>query len=277
MKGLSAALGLVLVGAGCSLDPFFYTRETYAAYQLPAEGTSPEETVAASRIEPLSIRVDDQVTLGAAYVRAAISPPRGYLIFFHGRSDALDKQFGRAKRLSNLGYDVLAFDYRGFGISTDVAPTEAGVADDTRAVLATMRQRAGSATPLIYYGHSFGTAAATQRAQLDAPAALILESTFGSIEEFKTDSTQLDFPATFVMKDTWATSTRIKDIHAPLLMLHGLADDFVRPEFSKAVFANANEPKQLVLVDGAGHGDVPEKLGAAFTTTVNGFIQAHVR
>ena len=92
-------------------------------------------------------------------------------MFLHGKGPhlAAESQFEHAKRLVNLGYDVLAIDYRGFGTSTDVAPTEAGIEEDTRAVMAWVASRAGGADRVFLYGHSLGAAAAIQRAAIDPP------------------------------------------------------------------------------------------------------------
>lgn len=42
-------------------------------------------------------------------------------------------------------------------------------------------------------------------------------------------------------------------LRKPLLLVHGTADDVVLPEDSKDAYKLAAEPKQLVLVEGAGH------------------------
>jgi uncharacterized protein len=39
----------------------------------------------------------------------------------------------------------------------------------------------------------------------------------------------------------------------PLLMIHGDADDVVPPEHAKILFAKAKEPKELMIIPGAGH------------------------
>jgi len=255
LLAITLAVGL----GGClQLDPFLYTPERLDHYEFKAEGNTPLTTVDPSRIEPLTLTTEDGVRLGAVYVRAA-EQPRAYALFFHGKGAALPRHMRYIKRLANMGYDVLAFDYRGFGISDNVTPTEEGLEKDSRAALAHLVARAGGAERIFYYGHSLGGAVATQRAELDAPVALVLESTFGSIDEFVSDSTQMDLPAGWVAEDSWATSTRIRNVHAAVLLLHGRSDDFVRPEFSMR----------------ARHGDIPEVMGeAAYASTVTGWVDS---
>ena len=241
--------------AGCKMDPFLYVPPRVTAYAFEPGAEDPAEAVSPDRVEELRLVVNEEVTLGAVYVRAEEQPPRGHVLYFHGAGSHLGLQFWRIKRMSNLGFDVLGIDYRGFGVSTDLTPTEAGIAEDTLAALNWLKQRAGDG-PIIYYGHSFGTAAATQRAEANPPDVLILESPLASVEEFKSDSTRMDFPLSFIAEDTWDTADRVRSIHVPLFIAHGTDDQLIRVEFGQKVFANANEPKELLLVEGGEHGDV---------------------
>ncbi len=250
-------LWLVLaLAAGCKMDPFLYVPPRVTAYAFELESDEPAEVVSAERVEEVRIQVNEEVSLGAVYVRAEVQPSRGAILFFHGAGTHLGLQFWRIKRLSNLGYDVLGFDYRGFGTSTDLPPTEEGIGEDSLAALRWLQERSGPGAHFIYYGHSFGTAAATQRAEGHPPEVLILESPLMSVEGLKRDSTRMDFPISFIAEDTWNTVGRIRSIHVPLFIAHGTADQLIRVEFGQEVFANANEPKELLLVEGGQHGDV---------------------
>lgn len=263
--------------SGCfKLDPFIYVPVRVDAYTLPAEGEVPEETVAPGSIEALSIKVDDEVTLGAALVKAQVQPALGQVLFFHGQGGNVDTHLWRAKRWANMGFDTLIFDYRSWGISTPTTPTEEGLLEDAAAARAWLVNRFGGDQKLVYYGNSFGTAVATPFAVQSPPRALVLEAGFASIEDFKTDSSQMDFPVSFVGKAAWATSTHIKNVTAPVFVLHGLADDYVRPEFSEKIYANANEPKKLLLVEGAQHSGIPEVLGAEYQNQLLSFVLTYL-
>ena len=261
---------------GCfSLDPFLYTPGRVEKYVLNPQGETPEETVTADRIEPVTIVVNEQVSLGAAYLKGNEQPPRAYVIFFHGKGGTLDSALARTKRWANLGYDVLVFDYRGWGASTNITPTEAGILEDTLAARTWMLERIGpaNANRLVFYGQSLGTATVTQLAEKEAPTVLILESAFASIHDFETDSSGMDFPVGFIAKARWNTVDRIRNVHVPVLLVHGLADDFVRPEFSRKIYANANDYKQLELIEGAGHSDIPQTMGGAnYAALIHAFI-----
>jgi hypothetical protein len=269
---LSAGVG---VGACYDLDPFLYSRTRVEHYTLPAEGATPEETVSPERMEPVELVVNGQVRLGAAYVKSVEQPPRAYVLYFHGICCNLNQHIARPKGLANLGYDVLVFDYRGWGASTDVEPSEPGLLEDSRAALAWLSARAGvPADRLVYYGRSFGAAVATQLAVDAPPAALILESPFTSVQGLVRDSGNLDIPAGYISEGSWDNEGRLPTLRdVPLLLLHGRADDFVRPEFSERLYSVANEPKRLVLVEGADHEDVPQRLGEDYARTLGVFLE----
>ena len=83
-------------------------------------------------------------------------------------------------------------------------------------------------------------------------------------------------PSSYVSNGNWDNVARIQNVASALLIFHGLADDFVRPEFSKQIYAAAKDPKKLVLVEGADHGNVPEKLGGAYGDTVHAWVNEHL-
>lgn len=264
---------VLLVLAGCKMDPFLYVPPRTDEYVFEPSSDEPAEAVTEERIERVRIHVDDEISLGAVWVRGNLQPPRGYILFFHGAGTHLDRQFWRIKRLSNLGYDVLGFDYRGFGTSTEATPTERDIGEDSRAALEWLSGRMPDDAKPIYYGHSFGTAAAAQRAVSNPPAVLILESPIASIERLKSDATRMDFPISFIASDTWDTAERVKSIHVPLLVAHGTRDQLIRVEFGLEVFENANEPKELILLEGGEHGNVLPAVQDQYQD----FLQRHLR
>ena len=53
---------------------------------------------------------------------------------------------------------------------------------------------------------------------------------------------------------------KVKDIHIPLMMIVGSADDITTPDSCKYLYDNANEPKEWVIVDGADHSYTEHRL-----------------
>ena len=65
---------------------------------------------------------------------------------------------------------------------------------------------------------------------------------------------------------------RIKDIHVPLLIIHGDRDEVIAYQFGQELFRAANEPKSFWTIAGATHNDLhirgrtefPARLGAFY-------------
>jgi uncharacterized protein len=261
-----------LLLAGCKLDGFLYAPERVSGYSFDPQGKDAETTITAAQIEPLDVVVDDEVTVKAVYVKSSQQPPKGYVLFFHGKSSHLDLEFHRIKRFSNYGYDVMAFDYRGFGASSDVEITEEGIGKDSAAVLALLRTRIPQGDPrLIFWGDSFGTATASQCAHAENPRGLILEEPFASLKFFAQDASRMDIPGTFVNDAQWDTAGRVHDLKlVPKLIVHGTADELIDQKNSQYIYDHAQEPKRLVFLEGGTHGRLHEVEG--YQQTINSFL-----
>ena len=275
---MSARLALLCAFflVGCKLDGFLYAPERVSGYTFDPQGKDAETTITADRIEAFDVVVDDEVTVKAVYVKGSQQPPKGYVLFFHGKSSHLELEFHRIKRFSNYGYDVMAFDYRGFGASSDVEITEEGIGKDSAAVLAEMRTRIPQGDPrLIFWGDSFGTATASQRAHEDNPRGLILEEPFASLKFFAQDASRMDIPGTFVNDAQWDTAGRVHDLKAvPKLIFHGTADELIDKKNSQTIYDRAQEPKRLVFLEGGTHGHLHEIDG--YRETINAFLDEMV-
>lgn len=262
--------------AGCGqparLDWFLYVPTRVDSYRLDPAGSTPETTVSADQVEELTIRTDDGVDLGAVWIRATAQPARGTVLFFHGKGGNLDTTMERLKRWANLGYDTMGFDYRGFGRSSDVEISEPGIDLDGYAMVRAVVARAGSLDRVFYAGQSLGCAPAAQRSLNQPAAALVIESGFASLAAFKDDSTQMDWPQGFVTDDRWDTSARLREITVPVMILHGKADDLIRPYHAFLNDSSARDPKQFLLVEGGGHSNLPELMGQGYADLIHTFV-----
>jgi fermentation-respiration switch protein FrsA (DUF1100 family) len=176
----------------------------------------------------------------------------------------LERYYDRVQMIWELGFPVFAFDYRGFGRSGG-EPTEEGLYADARAALEQVRRRlapegeepSAAELGLRYYGFSLGSALAVQLATEEEPVVLVTEAALSGAQAFLDDAAGLGLDASVLMDTRYDSIHKIDRIAAPKLILHGEDDTFVRPEFSELLYERAVEPKELVLVPGAGHSTVP--------------------
>ena len=64
---------------------------------------------------------------------------------------------------------------------------------------------------------------------------------------------------------------KIKNVHCPVLIIHGTQDRVINIAHGKELFAAANEPKRALWVEGANHNDVEFVAGDRYTTSLRAF------
>jgi uncharacterized protein len=180
-------------------------------------------------------------------------PAAPVLLYLHGARRNVASSAFRVRHRQQLGFSVLAVDYRGFGRSTDELPSEATVAEDARAAWDWLAQRHGDRARYIF-GHSLGGAIAVQLAtEVNDAKGLIVEGTFTSIPDVFDSMKWGWLPVTPLITQRFDSAAKIDRIKVPVLVVHGERDSLIRPELGRALFERASAPKRFVLVQGGTH------------------------
>ena len=200
------------------------------------------------------------------------------ILYFEGKDENMNRYWVRVEYLWEMGFNVLIFDYQGYGMS-EGAPSGEALFADGRAALAHLRSRPDIDTAkIVYYGFSLGTFVATYvAAEQVHPPALIIESAPASATALLRDSGLLDMTGSYVVEADFDNEARIAEVGSPLLMMHGRADDFISFErHALLIWDAAVEPKENLWVGGAGHDDIPDVLGATYNEVVIDFIRRNL-
>lgn len=186
---------------------------------------------------------------------APAQPGRKTLLYFHGNAGSLATRADRIAFYTAQGFGVFMMTYRGFPGSTG-DPSEANnVADALRAYDA-LADLGVAAEDIVVYGESIGTGVATQVAAARPVAGLVLDAPFTSMVELATRLYPvLAVPGRFFMRDRYETRQHIRSVSAPLLIIHGEADDIIPVAMGRDLYAAASEPKAIETYPGAGHAD----------------------
>lgn len=178
------------------------------------------------------------------------------VVFFHGARVNLSGSVYRLRGLRNAGYNVFAIDYRGFGRSAAVLPSEASVYEDAAAAWAWLDARVPDRGRRVLYGHSLGGPIAAEVAlRGKGAAALVLESSFTSLADMTLIGGLLSQRLDLLDK--------LKRLDLPVLIIHGAEDSIVPPDMARKLYDAARGPKRLLLVEGAGHSWVARRSGGA--------------
>ena len=187
------------------------------------------------------------------------APGLGHVLLCHGNAGNVGDRVLHAALLTAVGFDVLLFDYRGYGHSSG-KPSERGTYRDARAALACLLgQPDVDSTRVLYLGESLGGAVAIELALAHPPAGLVLLSAFTSVRQMA----RVHYPLipTALVPDAYPSLRLIGGLRSPLLVLHGEDDAIVPVEHGRALLHAAPDPKRLRIVPGAGHNDIVSLAG----------------
>ena len=210
--------------------------------------THPDEA-GLTGVEELRLVTDDGETLVAWH----LPPHDGHpvILYFHGNAGALADRAQRFRIFVASGYGFLALSYRGYGGSTG-SPTQAGLMRDGEAAYREARARGYAGSRIVLMGESLGTAVATTLAATREAAALVLDSPFSSAIDVAAAHYGM-FPVRWLMLDQFRSDLAMRDVHIPVLIVHGSEDRVIPITLAMRLFECANEPKTFMSVTGGGH------------------------
>jgi fermentation-respiration switch protein FrsA (DUF1100 family) len=234
----------------------FYLKQGALLYPASPERATAHEA-GLSDFEDVVLATPDGERIVGWY--KAPQPGRAILLYFHGNGGGLLNRAGRARLLTADGRGLLIVSYRGYSGSTGT-PTETGLRSDARAAYDWLRQRF---TPdrIVLYGESLGTGVAVGLATERRVAGLVLDAPFTSAADVA--GHHYWYLPVWLLRDQFRSLDRIRDIAAPLLILHGDRDGVVPFALGERLYAHAHEPKRFVRIEGGDHGGNLEQGGLA--------------
>lgn len=203
-------------------------------------------------VEERVLTAPDGVRLIAWYAKA--KPGQPTLLYFHGNAGNLAGRVHRMRALMGEGWGVYMLSYRGYSGSGG-SPSEKDNIADARLAYGALVLEGVNPAALVLYGESLGSGVAARLATERPAAGLILEAPFTSILEIA--QTAYPFlPVSYLLADRYQTDKVIKQVHMPLLILHGQQDGVIDVDMGRRLFALANEPKQLIVFPEGGHSNL---------------------
>ena len=191
-------------------------------------------------MEPAELATDDGLSLLAWYAPAR-DANKATLVYFHGNAGHIGHRAGKVRLYLDAGHGVLLVSWRGYG-GNDGSPTEDGLYRDGRAAFAFLDRAGVVPETTIVYGESLGSGVAVQMARERRVGGVVLESPYTSVPAVAAHHYWY-VPVTYLVRDKFDSLSKIGEINAPLLVLHGELDRVVPVEFGRELFAAAREPK----------------------------------
>ncbi len=209
------------------------------------------------------------------------SPEAPTVLYLHGSRWNLNGSGFRIERWADMGFSVLAIDYRGFGESSPRLPSQDSVREDAGIALQELVRRQADPARRFVYGHSLGAAVAIDLAaqpSLPPPiAGLIVESAFTNIRDMISTTQWADIPGLpLLITQPFDSLAAMARLRTPLLLLHGTADRVVPHTMSDVLLSSATQIpdplRRLVKIDGASHSNA-SRSGAIYEGAVKKFVK----
>lgn len=252
-----AALRLVPVIAAAAylaVLVFMYLQQRSLQY-LPSRDGTPPAAAGLSGVAEERLTTPDGETIVLWYAPAREGMPT--ILFFHGNGGELADRAGRMAFYQSQGFGVLFVSYRGYGASTGSA-SEQGLIADALAAHDFLRARGVEPRNIALVGESLGTGVAVQLAAQRPVGAIALEAPFTAAVDVAAEIYWW-LPVRLLMKDQFLSRRLIADLDMPLLIQHGDADRLIPADQARHLFELANEPKELVILPGAGHDMIADE------------------
>lgn len=208
--------------------------------------------------------------------------PKGLAVHFHGNFGNVSNHFLASSFLVDHGFDVLIFDYQGYG-GSEGRPSPKRTVEDG---VATLRfARSLSRTPnrdVVVLAQSLGVAAAIPAiaAAPDGVRGAVFQAGFSSYRSMSRE----------VLKRSWITWPLYPVVPwfigrrydpdryleklppIPLLFVHGGNDEIIPVSMTRRLFEGAKSPKELWLVEGADHNRLRQQAGERYDRRVSEFF-----
>jgi pimeloyl-ACP methyl ester carboxylesterase len=251
----SAAALAALLTVGCStLDE----RQRAWIFQ-PSDRAWGGSAASADGMQDVWIDFQSEVTgrqtrLHGLWLPAEKRPDEGpVLLYLHGARWNVSGSAPRIRRMQQLGFSVLAVDYRGFGKSTPGLPSEEMSYEDARAAWDWLARQHPSRERYVF-GHSLGGAIAIDLAsKVQDERGVIVEGTFTSIPDVASSMKWGWLPIGPLITQRFESVRKVRQVESPLLVVHGANDSLIDVSLGRKLYEQATGRKHFVLVEGGSH------------------------
>lgn len=264
---------LVMFMCSCTAIVFQPTKQFYYAPERALQ-TQPDE---------LDIQVAERVTLHAWRFHAKDGHPKAVVIQFHGNAENISSHYLSVAWMLNYGYDVISFDYRGYGLSEGIASFPEVVTDAAKVIEYVRELYKDSKINVILYGQSLGSiiamnAAARSKVKIDQ---VILEGAIYSLNQVSADvlsrtwMTWIFQPLGHVLMTGKYNFKKIKKTFpkVPVYLIHSQRDPVISYKQSEKIYNALSEPKCLKLIPELTHINSGNVMNGKYRQDMLGFLE----
>ena len=224
--------------------------------------------ISAHNPENILVETNEGKLLHGWYFKTKIKNPKGTVFFLHGNSNNISTESVAMIWLVDKGYNVLTFDYRGYGISQGKPDIKGVLQDGLEYTEAVFKDNKVDKRNMVLYGQSLGGAVAAHIARYSPYAdkfkVLVLESTFTSWRSIAKEVAASNFftwlwqyPVSWSIPKEYSTIDNIKYSKIKnTIIIHSEADKLVKFDNGDAIYQMAHEPKIFLKDNISNHAQI---------------------
>lgn len=243
-KLLLGVVGLYLIAMG-------YLYFTQNDQLFPAKSIVKEAKVSGDAIESLTLRVKEDVVLdGVLRKDEEEGAGAGLILYFGGNADDATRFVVYTKELQ--GYDVIAFNYRGY-VGSSGTPSEEALFEDALKIYDTYAK----GRKVVVIGRSLGTGVATYLASKRVVDGLVLLTPYDSILSLAKLKYPF-FPIDLLLKNKFETVNYLPLVKAKIAIIE-VENDVTIPRYHLEKLLEAMPSKPLhIILSNTTHGKILE-------------------
>ena len=240
-------VAILVYGLICFIAYWWQERLLFHPTVLKRDFIFPFDT----NFEEVYVEVAPDVQLHGLHFK--VEEPKGLVFYVHGNAGSLHDWGSLGGFYLRQGYDLLMFDYRGFGKSPGKIYSQQQFFDDVQRVYDWIKEQYGE-EQIVIEGFSIGTATATKLAAENKPRALVLKAPYYSMTTLV--KSKAAFLPSQILKYPFTTIHYLQQVQCPVTIFHGTADELI--PHSNAERLKKEVPRvELHLIEGCLHNDIP--------------------
>lgn len=204
-------------------------------------------------------------------------PAAPTLLYLHGTFRNLYQNLPKIEALREAGFSIVAVDYRGWGDSTPIIPSEQTIVADAWRAWEELTRRQADPRKRVIYGHSMGGTIAVRLASELAYGsdygALALESTFTSLPDVAAAAGFWGRVGATLTTMQFDARSRIGAVDAPVWILHGEKDRTVPVELGRQLRDAARPGVRWIEFPEGGHSRLHSQFPEQYTRTFRELIE----
>ncbi|MDB4408979.1 alpha/beta fold hydrolase [Akkermansiaceae bacterium] len=205
--------------------------------------------------EEVTFKSKDGTKLHGWFIQNHGDERKGTVVYSHGNAGAIGHHLSFITWASSAGYQILMYDYRGFGKSEGSVERK-GIIEDVNAAIQYAKSRKDvDSKKMFSFGHSLGGAksiTALGGEKGESVAGVISFAGFSSYQKIARRMAG-EIALNLVTDELSPRDYVVKISPTPLLIVHGDQDGVVPVEHGRELFEKAKEPKSLIEVKGGSH------------------------